>query len=79
MPDRYYVITTPRAQSDLDEIYNFIAKDSPQNAKSFVRELIEAIDSLQMLPLRYRVYQGRRRSKISIRRMPIRLYSSTIV
>ena len=74
MPDPYQVIITPRTNSDLEEIYNYIAKDSPQNARNFVAELVEAINSLQTLPHRYRIHQGRRRSKKSVRRMPIRLY-----
>lgn len=74
MPEQYQVITTPRAHLDLDDIYNYIAKDSPQNAKKFVTALVEAVHSLQTMPKRYRVYQRGRRGKTTLRRMPIGMY-----
>jgi toxin ParE1/3/4 len=74
MPDQYHVTMSPRAKSDLDEIYNYIAKDSPQNAKTFTAELVEAIASLQMLPHGYRIHQGRHRPSGVIRRMPVPPY-----
>jgi toxin ParE1/3/4 len=74
MPVRYQVIMTPRAELDLDDIYNFIAKDSPPNAEKFVSLLIGSIHDLHTMPNRYGIYQGRRRSKRAIRRMAIKLY-----
>jgi len=74
MPDQYHVILTQRARSDLHEIRDYIAKDSAHNAKNFVAELVEAIVSLQQLPHRYPIYEKRRRSAGSIRRMPLPPY-----
>src|SRR4051794_17288465 len=74
MPEAYLVITTPRAHFDLDDIYNYIAKHSPQHAKRFVSILVEAIHSLQSMPKRYRIYQRGRGGKTSLRRMPVGMY-----
>lgn len=45
------VIWTPRAQADLKAIHEHIAKDSPLNAKKFVRELAQKPNVLLELPL----------------------------
>src|SRR5947208_9642958 len=74
MPELYHVNTSPRALFDLDDIYKFIAKSSPQNAQRFVSTLVQAIDRLQSMPKRYRVYQRNRRRKTALRRMPVGMY-----
>ena len=74
MPSRYRVILSPRATADLHSIHAYIAQDSPQNAASFLSELVEAIDSLDLLPSRYRVYSGSRRPAAAVRRMPVPPY-----
>ena len=60
MPERYRVVISPRALSDLEEIRRYIEKDSPQNASAVIRRFIAAIDSLEQFPHRNKVYQGRR-------------------
>ncbi len=40
------VIWSARARADLKTIHDYIAKDSPFNAKSVVRELLSKVDSL---------------------------------
>ena len=72
--EHYDVITSSRAESDLDEIYRYIARDSLQNAATFIARLIEAINSLEIFPHRYRIYQGRRRLSTAVRRMPVPPY-----
>jgi plasmid stabilization system protein ParE len=49
------VIWTARARADLKAIHDYIAKDSPINAKSVVREMHRKADSLAETPLIGRV------------------------
>lgn len=44
------LIWTPRARADLKAIHDYIAKDSPQNAKSVVREMLRRAEALVELP-----------------------------
>jgi len=44
------VIWTPRAQADLKAIHDHIAKDSSQNAKQIIREMVQLPNRLQELP-----------------------------
>src|SRR5690349_5565952 len=74
MADRYRVIITPRALADLEEIHQYIAQDSEQNAAAFVAKLINAFDSLEQFPQRYRVYSGKRKLSEAVRRMPVSPY-----
>jgi plasmid stabilization system protein ParE len=74
MAPSYHVIISPRAASDLGDIHANVELDSPQNARSILSELIDAIDSLQHLPRRYRAVQGRRRPSKAVRRMPVPPY-----
>ena len=53
---------------------NYIEKDSPQNASSVARRLIEGIDSLQYLPYRFKVYRMNRNPERVVRSTPIRPY-----
>ncbi len=60
MTGTYGVIVTREASSDLDGIYTYVARESPQNASKVTERLIDAMFSLKFLPHRYKVY---RRSK----------------
>lgn len=60
-----------RASADLDAIFRYIEKDSPQNAVSVIEELLDAIDSLEQLPHRYRVLEGEPRARSQTRVMPV--------
>ena len=54
----YNINLTPKAQSDLKEIFRYIAVDlqSIQNATGQLDRLEKAISSLEQMPERYRVY-----------------------
>ena len=74
MPESYRILITPRALADLEGIFQYIRRDSPQNASKMIGVLMDAIDSLNVLPRRYDVprvgsIQGRQ-----IRSMPVRPY-----
>ena len=71
MPEHYRVIIQPRASQDMIGICTYIERDSPQNAAGVARELIDAIDSLELLPHRYRVRIRRRKPAGAVRCMPV--------
>ena len=49
---KYELRISPQIDIDLDEIKNFIAKDSFECAKSIVQEIVIAINSLSTMPNR---------------------------
>jgi addiction module RelE/StbE family toxin len=74
MAERYHIRITPRALADLTGIFDYIARESPQNAAKMIRTLLDAIDGLEILPYRFDVprtgyVHGRR-----VRSMPVRPY-----
>jgi toxin ParE1/3/4 len=74
MPDSYRIRITPRALADLEEIFKYISRDSEQNAPKMIRVLLNAIDSLNILPYRYDVPRTGRVRDQSVRSMPVRPY-----
>ena len=52
VPKTYRVLLTRHAQNDLEEIYTYIAADSPGNAAAFVFALEKQILSLATMPER---------------------------
>ncbi len=52
MPVKYSVQVTPAAERDVEEIWTYIADDSPENATAFVVRLEEQIEALEQFPER---------------------------
>jgi toxin ParE1/3/4 len=52
MPAKYSVQITPAAERDVEEIWTYVADDSPENATSFILRLEEQIESLEQFPER---------------------------
>ena len=71
MPERYHVRVTPRASNDIVGICSYIAQDSPSNAASIAQEFIDAIDSLELLPRRYRIHEHRKDPTKTVHAMPV--------
>ena len=46
-----HIVWTQQAISNLESIRDFIHRDSPQAATQLVRQLIHAVDRLEMFPL----------------------------
>lgn len=53
MPDRYRVIISPAALTQLGRILDYIAGDSPANAVAVIDRLLEEIKSLELFPGRF--------------------------
>lgn len=49
---KYNVEITPAAERDVEEIWIYIAGDSPENATAFILQLEEQIGTLEKLPER---------------------------
>jgi len=71
MPDQYEVEITRDLRRELRAIYNFISKDSPQNASKMIVELLDAIEGLEFLPHRFAVPRSRYSRGRNIRAMPV--------
>ena len=52
MPAKFSVDITPSAETDIAEIWDYIAQDSPANADALVLALEEQIASLEKFPER---------------------------
>lgn len=74
MPDTYHVRITPRALADLESIFRSIEVDSPQNASSMIRQILDDIDRLEIFPHRYNVPRVGKVQGREIRSMPVRPY-----
>lgn len=74
MPDTYRVIYTRQAANQLEDVFEYIANDSPQNAAGMIRRLLEAIESLHALPHRYPLIEKNAALAGPIRSMPVRPY-----
>ncbi len=72
----YQVTLTPQAQTDLKEIFKYIAFDlqSVQNAAGQLDRLEKALASLEQMPERYRVYDKPKWRERNLRIMPVDNY-----
>ena len=52
MPTRFRVEITQSAEDDLEEIWSYIAEDSPETASGFVLNLEEKVQTLEQFPQR---------------------------
>jgi toxin ParE1/3/4 len=74
MDDTYRVIIAPEASTDLATLHAFISLDSPDNAAEMVSRILDAIDTLKILP--HRTVAERRSRKIdhAVRSLPVKPY-----
>lgn len=72
----YQVTLTPTAQTDLREIFRYIAFDlsSLQNASRQLDRLEQAIASLNQMPERFPVYDRPKWRERNLRKMPVDNY-----
>jgi toxin ParE1/3/4 len=74
MPPVYRVNLTLRVADQLQEIFDYIAKDSPDNAARLIRRLLDAMDGLESLPHRYKVVTNSATVGEELRSMPVGAY-----
>src|SRR5437762_4309294 len=71
MPDTYRITILPEAGNNLESIHEHIEKDSPQNAVTVSRKLLDAIDSLEQFPHRYKVHTSSKNPDRVVHSMPV--------
>ena len=71
MPEHYRISLTHRASDDLVNICAYIAQDSPTNAALVAQEIVNAFDSLELLPRRYRIHERRSDPAKTVHAMPV--------
>ena len=74
MPASYRLILSPEAAADLQALYDYISLDSPQNAATMVRRLLDAIESLETFPHRNVARHQSRKIEHPVRSLPVRPY-----
>ena len=69
------ILRTPLAEQDLDDIWDYIALDSPKEADKFLHTIAETLKSIENMPL-----MGRERPELlnNLRSFPIGNYSAFI-
>jgi toxin ParE1/3/4 len=74
MMDEYRVIITPRAGADLQDIYDYIAQDSRDNAAAMVTRILDALEPLKHFP--HRTVQERQGNglRYPVRSLPVPPY-----
>jgi plasmid stabilization system protein ParE len=70
----YRVIITPRAGTDLEAIYNYIARESPHKAAAMVTRILDALEPLKQFPHRTVVERQNRKLRHAVRSLPVRPY-----
>jgi plasmid stabilization system protein ParE len=51
MADVYRIHISKQAADQMREIFDYIARDAPQNAAKMIERLLDAVDSLDILPI----------------------------
>jgi plasmid stabilization system protein ParE len=75
MPRRYQVKLTLKAADHLQGIFDYIQRNSPQNADRMTRRLLDGMDSLEHFPYRYRkLLRSKATFGVEIRSMPVLPY-----
>lgn len=71
MPAHYRVRILPRASQDIVDACTFVAKTSTKNAAAVAQALLNAIDSLELMPHRYKAHTSHRNPSRVVRSMPV--------
>ena len=74
MPDKYEVRISREASADLETIHAYIERQSPQNAATVVARILDDIESLALLPRRYKVHRQSSSLGFAVHTMPVPPY-----
>jgi toxin ParE1/3/4 len=74
MPQRYRVNLTLKAAGHLQEIFEYIHRDSPQHAQRMIERLVDGIDSLEVFPHRYKILRNKAVFGEDVHSMPVLPY-----
>lgn len=71
MPRIYSVRITKTAASELDAIFQWVVRESPQNAHRVLEGLLDSIFSLKLFPTRYKLHQRANKASEAVHAMPV--------
>ena len=74
MSDTHRIIITDDALSELEGIARYIRQHSPQNAANVAAKILDSIDSLALMPNRFRQVGKSKKRGTEIRAMLVRPY-----
>jgi toxin ParE1/3/4 len=74
MPPAFHLILSPEAVHNLQQIYEYISKDSPRNAARLVDRVLDAMKTLQDFPHRNVVEHRGGKLKHPARSLVVRPY-----
>ena len=74
MLKRYRVRYTRTAAAQLQEIFDYIEKESPAGAAKMIGRIVDAIDTLDILPQRHAIISGTDTGAPELRSMIVRPY-----
>ncbi len=74
----FAVVVTPDAEGSIDDIYAYIARDSPENARRVKERILAAARSLSILPERGRPGALDDTRELLIRRLPYTIVYTVI-
>jgi plasmid stabilization system protein ParE len=73
MAEPYEIILSDNIASELDEIFDYIAQDSPTHAAKLIAQIRDAIDGLKFFPLR-QIVDGEESNPNPLRSLPVGNY-----
>ena len=71
MPPTYRVNLTLESARHLEEIFDYVQQNSPQNAPRVIERILDAVFALETLPHRYKVVQNTSAVGETVRSMPV--------
>jgi toxin ParE1/3/4 len=74
MPDTYRIKYTRQAADQLEGVFAYIERDSPENARKLIGRILDAIESLDLFPHRFASARGAEPLGQNIRSMPVGSY-----
>ena len=69
MTEPYHIIVADDVAEELDEIFDYIARESPANAAKLIGQIRDAIARLKLFPMR-QVVEGEENSVNPVRSLP---------
>lgn len=76
--DELVVVITPDAEEGIDDIYAYIARDSPESARRVKERILAAVRSLSILPERGRPGEIDDTRELLVRRLPYTIVYTVI-
>lgn len=74
MSEIYRIKYSRQAADQLEEAFEYIERDSPRHARLLISRILNAIESLEILPHRFSLLRGVEGLETEVRSMPAKPY-----